>query len=96
MCRTDGLNYEDSEPIEERLDLVNQLYDSGNEIIIFTARGSISGRDFNELTRQQLLNWNVSYHRLILGKPAADFYIDDKAIFSEHFFEQFRNIDGNL
>jgi hypothetical protein len=29
--------------------------------------------------------WGVCYHELILGKPEADIFIDDKAFNSEHW-----------
>ena len=32
-----------------------------------------------ELTVQQLKDWNVKYHELIMGKPSYDVIIDDKA-----------------
>ena len=33
-----------------------------------------------DLTEQQLKDWGCKYHDLILGKPHADFFIDDKGI----------------
>ena len=41
---------------------------------------------FKELTSNQLDEWGVNYHRLFMGKPAGDLYIDDKAIKDEEFF----------
>ena len=41
---------------------------------------------YYSLTEQQLRKWNIKYHNLILGKPAADFYIDDKGINDEDYF----------
>lgn len=79
LCKTLGEDYSKSEPIQERIKIVNKLYDEGNEVIIFTARGSVTGIDWTELTEKQLKFWNVKYTKLLLGKPAADFYIDDKA-----------------
>ena len=62
------------------IDKVNRLYDSGHRISFFTARGSTSGIDWNEFTEAQLKGWGVKFHKLILGKPHADIYIDDKSI----------------
>jgi CMP-N,N'-diacetyllegionaminic acid synthase len=59
---------------------VNQLYAQGNRIILFTARGSKTGIDWSEITRQQMADWGVNHHELLLGKPAADYYVDDRAI----------------
>jgi hypothetical protein len=39
-------------------------------------------------TKQQVDRWNIKYHALFLGKPTADFYIDDKAVLDSEFFEQ--------
>ena len=58
--------------------MVNKLFDEGNEIIIFTARGSTTNIDWTKQTEKQLSEWNVKYHKLLLGKPYADIYIDDK------------------
>lgn len=55
---------------------INQLYDSGHTIILWT------GRHWNHLhiTIEQLNGAGIKYHSLLLSKPVADFYIDDKAI----------------
>lgn len=57
---------------------INKLYDDGHTIKIFTGRGSKSGLDWHELTEKQLKEWGIKYHELIMGKPDADFFIDDK------------------
>jgi hypothetical protein len=85
LCFTSGTSYEFSSPYTERINRVNKLYLSGNKIIIFTARGTLSGEDYSTLTRKQLLSWGLLFHELIFGKPYADFYVDDKAISSEDF-----------
>ena len=38
------------------------------------------------MTKKQLDNWGINYHSLFLGKPSGDFYIDDKGIKDEDFF----------
>ena len=30
------------------------------------------------LTKSQLKKWGLKYHKLIMGKPSYDFFIDDK------------------
>lgn len=87
-------NYDASAPIRERIEVVNALYDSGNTIIMQTARGM--GRcnnnpqkaieKFYAMTAEQLEKWGVKYHSLFLGKPAGDIYVDDKGIKDEDFF----------
>ena len=39
-----------------------------------------------ELTEKQLKEWGCKYHELIMGKPHADLFIDDKGINSDEFF----------
>jgi len=76
---TDG-DYEQAVPFKEVIEKVNRLYDKGHKIIFFTGRGSTTGIDWYDLTKKQLKDWQVKYHKLIMGKPHADLYIDDKAI----------------
>jgi histidinol phosphatase-like enzyme len=87
-------DYSDSEPIQERISVMNDLYDNGDTIIYFTARGMgrSSGNQiasnviFYERTLNQLSEWGVKFHSLYLGKPAGDVYIDDKGINANDFF----------
>jgi cytidyltransferase-like protein len=74
-------DYATAMPIEEAIEKVNILWILGNKILIFTGRGSSSGKDWVELTKQQLKNWGVKYDELIMNrKPTYDVIIDDKAI----------------
>jgi hypothetical protein len=92
-CRQDH-NYETSIAKPERIAKVNQLYDEGNYIIYLTARGMgrhknsrmLAHRDFYELTFNQLISWGCKFHELHMGKPSADYYIDDKGINDNEFF----------
>ena len=86
LCSTTGSDYANSIPKRERIAKVNELTSDGHRVIIFTARGSSSGIDWMEVTKKQLDDWGVHHHELILGKPAADYYIDDKAVKDEDFF----------
>ena len=76
---TDG-DYEQAIPFKEVIEKINRLYDIGHKIIFYTGRGSTTGIDWFDLTKKQLKDWKVKYHELIMGKPAADIYVDDKAI----------------
>lgn len=86
LCKTDGVDYEKSTPIHSRIRLVNELFDAGNTIYVHTARGFITQRNLEDFTMEQLRHWGLKYHKLFMGKPAADFYIDDKAVVDSHFF----------
>jgi len=86
LFKTLGSDYPNSQPLPRRIAVVNRLYEEGHEITLFTARGAHSGIDWRELTEEQLSRWGVRYHRLILGKPHADIYIDDKGVSDRDFF----------
>lgn len=73
-------NYALSAPNEPMIQVINQLYEMGNQIILFTARGYVTGKDWSDTTKTQLQAWGVKYHELHFGKPNADYYIDDKFI----------------
>jgi len=75
---TDG-QYESAKPFKERIEQVNKLFNNGNKIIYFTARGSTTEIDWKKLTTKQLELWGAKYHELIFRKPFADYYIDDKS-----------------
>ncbi len=78
ICTNTYGEYEKASPNLKRISFINDLYDSGNKIKLFTARGSTSGIDWYEFTEKQLREWGVKFHELLLGKPEADFFIDDK------------------
>ena len=83
----DAGEYDKSYPITSRIEKVNNLYERGNTIIIETARGSVTGKDWLAVTKEQLKNWGVKHHTLRTGiKHAADHYVDDKAINASDFF----------
>ena len=95
ICYTSGSGYTESVPFTKRISKVNKLYDSGHTIFFLTARGM--GRTSNnqseaidilyDFTKNQLDSWGVKYHKLFLGKPASDYYIDDKGIHDKDFFD---------
>ena len=58
---------------------INKLYDEGKHITYWTARGSLSGSDYFDLTKKQLDEWECKYHELSVGeKPLYDLLICDK------------------
>ncbi len=72
------LDYAQAKPNEPMIKAINKLYDMGNEIIIFTARGYVTGKNWEDVTRDQFARWGLKYHELHFGKPNADYYVDDK------------------
>lgn len=73
-------DYTQSAPRIAMITNINALYSQGHKIILNTARGSMTGIDWRKTTEQQLESWGVCYHELHLGKPAADYYIDDRML----------------
>lgn len=55
----------------EEIDCLNMLYNRGHVIIIHTGRNW----DKYQLTIQQLNQYNIQHHQLIMGKPQG-VYID--------------------
>jgi hypothetical protein len=89
LCYTEGSNYAESKPIESRIKRVNELYDEGHTIIIETARGNHSGKNWWYLTNDQLKSWGLKYHTLRTGiKWNADIFVDDRAINDKDFFDK--------
>ena len=86
LCQNTFGKYEKATPFKERIEKINRLHEKGNIINLYTARGTTTGIDWSDLTSKQLKSWGVKYDSLKLGKPEADFYIDDKAINADDFF----------
>ena len=86
ICTTQGTDYAGAQPIPARIAKINELFEAGHEVVYFTARGSLLGVDHSDLTNGQLRSWGAKFTRLVLGKPAADIYIDDRAVSDADFF----------
>ena len=87
LCSNTNGDYDNSNPILSRIEVVNDLYDKGHTIIIDTARGSVTGIDWFETTKNQLDLWGVKYHKLYVGRKLHyDIIVDDKAINDLVFF----------
>ena len=82
ICYLEKNNHEYSEalPLVKNIEKVNKLYDEGHEIIMWTARGTMTGINWFQITYNQLIKWNVKFHELRMNKPAFDILIDDKAL----------------
>ena len=96
---TIGRDYHKAEPWQDRIAKINNLYDEGNYIIYFNGRamGRFSDQSHSiasvkaegvlfDLTKDQLDEWGCKYNELIMGKPHADLFIDDKGINCDDFF----------
>ena len=79
--------YDLAEPDYDNIAKINKLYDEGNIITYWTARGSSQLHNIDRLdeykaiTISQLDRWGCKYHDVQLGnKPQFDLLIDDKAM----------------
>ena len=80
ICNTKNSDYLTSTPRLKNIAVFNKLYDQGHQIHYWTARGAISGKNWDEFTVMQLKKWKVKYSTINMGKPHYDIWIDDKAI----------------
>jgi len=69
-------SYEKAQPIPGMVELVRDLYNSGQTIYFHTGRHMLHDR----VTRGWLNENHVPYHNIFYGKPVGDYYIDDKAV----------------
>jgi len=74
--------YKLAKPDFSNIEKINKLYDDGNEITYYTARGSLLKdrlEEFRRLTKKQLKEWGCKYHYMSVGeKPHYDLLICDK------------------
>jgi dTDP-glucose 4,6-dehydratase len=84
---TKGTDYAGAKPMPERIEAINSLYNNGNTIIYWTARGTESGIDWKAITEEQFKKFGIKYSSLKFNKPIYDLFIDDKNINSEEFFK---------
>lgn len=81
ICKTNGMDYSMASPLENNIKKINKLYDEGNKIHYWTARGTVTKINHYDLTKNQLDSWGCKYHSLSVGeKPAYDLLICDKSI----------------
>lgn len=81
-------DYADAEPIKKMIDVVNEVYDKGGTVYIFTGRHMMS----EQVTRRWLDNNGVKRHCVFYGKPVADIYVDDRAVSYDGNHNSVRNI----
>ena len=87
ICRTKKNFYRDSIPIKKNINAINEIFDKGYYVKLFTSRfmgrsnenQKLATKKGYSLTQKQLKIWGVKYHELIFGKPSYDLFIDDKS-----------------
>ena len=80
ICFYEGeRNYPEAIPNYENIAKINKLYDEGNDITYYSARGTMTGINWFDVTKKQLQEWGCKWHGLSVGlKPAYDLLICDK------------------
>lgn len=87
ICVFGAKDYSQAAPYENAIRHINACYAAGWYVTICTARymmrcnGNIS--EVNRLGYDVSFRWlrkfGVNFHELVLGKPSADIYVDDRA-----------------
>ena len=81
ICESpESRDYSKAKPLVKNIKKINIVY--------WTARGTGSGIDWEEITTEQFKRWGVKHHEIKFGKPIYDLFIDDKNINSNSFFER--------
>ena len=99
ICYTKKNFYSKSRPIKKNIKFINFLYDNNFCIKIFTARYmgtykeniNLIKKKYFKKTEKQLKSWGLKYHKLYMGKPSFDIYVDDKSLnFSQNWLKQLK------
>lgn len=83
-------DYSTVKPIHKNIEFVRLAKSLGHTVILYTARkmGTYSGNagralaEIGKITFETLEKFNIPYDEIYFGKPSADFYIDDKAVYA--------------
>ena len=89
ICNTIGKNYKNATPNKKSIKKINELFERGYMIKLFTGRYMGRNNESNvgarkqgyKMTVNQLKRWKIKYHKLLFGKPSFDLFIDDKSIY---------------
>ena len=97
ICKTKKSDYKNSKPIKKNIKFINNLFDQGYIINIYTARFmgrnkdnvALAKKEGYKFTSLQLKKWRVKYNNLFFGKPSFDILIDDKSFnFDKKWFKK--------
>jgi histidinol phosphatase-like enzyme len=89
ICTNTYGKYVKAVPIKSNIKKVNKLYAEGNEIVLWTARGTLlkeKKEEIQKITKEQLKRWKVKYTSLKFGKPYYDVIIDDRSVSMEDIY----------
>lgn len=91
----DNRDYENFKPDVTMVQIINELYEQGHHITLYTARGMKSvgpGRIATDIVPSLVKNLEkigVKYHELMTHKPLYDWIIDDKSMNPQEFKDAF-------
>tara|TARA_B100000700_G_scaffold311314_1_gene392981 strand:- start:40 stop:333 length:294 start_codon:yes stop_codon:yes gene_type:complete len=72
-------DYNKAIPDTKNIEKINKLFLQNHIIIYWSARGTVTGINWHDVTKKQLDDWGCKYHKLIVGvKPDYDLLICDK------------------
>ena len=97
---TENRDYENSRPNVPVVEGLRKLKDKGWKIILMSARGMGRSNGDISLVREEVIaeiekfveKYDIPCHEIVLGKPWASYYIDDKAIRPDEFVEKIDEI----
>jgi capsule biosynthesis phosphatase len=100
ILTTVNRDYENSQPKMEVVRGIRALKDAGWYIILQTARGMGRSNGDIESVREQVTQeitsfcekYDVPYDLLLIGKPWAAYYVDDKALRPEEFAAKYNDL----
>lgn len=96
-------DYSTVKPIYKNIEFVRLVKSLRHTVILYTARkmGTYSGNsgralaEIGKITFETLEKFNIPYDEIYFGKPSADFYIDDKAVYAFDNLERATGIKNN-
>jgi capsule biosynthesis phosphatase len=102
ILTTANRDYKNSQPKAEVIEGLRALKNAGWYVILQTARGMGRSNGDIESVREQVTaeitkfcqEHNVPYDELVLGKPWAAWYVDDRGMRPEEFAAQYKTIMG--
>ena len=88
ILTTENRDYPNSKPIVQVIEKLREARSKDWRIILHTARGMGRSNGNIELVREAVIDeitsfcckWNIPYDEIIIGKPWAAMYVDDKAV----------------
>jgi capsule biosynthesis phosphatase len=95
LCVTKNRDYANSEPIEPMVARLREAKANGWRVVLYTARGQGRSNGQWETVAEEVKleiaafcqRHNVPYDEIIVGKPWAKWYVDDKALRPDEFLK---------